>query len=232
MDSLDMLANNMANGSTTGFKVDREFYSTFTGNGSMASFDPSVGDAPLVEKPWTDFAQGTLVSTGSSTDLSLSGAGFFAVNGPNRTLYTRNGNFRISASGSLVTAEGYSMRQVGGQPVQLQSQDPIQVSQQGEITQDGQQIGQLEINSFSDPTQLTKAAAGYFENQDPTSNPATAATNVQVSQGSLESANSSPAESAARMVSLLRNFEMLQHAAKIGAEMNKQAVEEVARVPS
>jgi flagellar basal-body rod protein FlgG len=232
MDSLDMLANNMANGSTSGFKVDREFYNTFTGNSASAAFDPSVGDEPVVQKHWTDFTQGALVPTGNATDIALSGIGFFVVNGPNRPLYTRNGNFRISANGSLVTAEGYTVRQVGGQPIQLQGSDPIQVSEQGEVTQDNQQIGQLEIESFSDPTQLTKAASGYFENPDPTSNPTVVAANVQVSQGKLESSNSSPAESAARMVSLLRHFEMLQHAVKIGADMNKQAVEEVARIPS
>lgn len=229
MDSLDMLANNMANGSTSGFKVDREFYSTFAG---QASIDPSVGDAPVVEKRWTDFAQGTLVPTGNSTDLALSGDGFFAVNGPNGPLYTRNGNFRISSKGTLVTAEGYTVRGQGGQPIQLQGSDPVVVSPQGEVTQDNQQVGQLELDSFSDPNQLTKTAASYFQNPDPATITPTVATNVQVSQGKVETSNASPAESAARMVSLLRHFEMLQHAVKIGADMNKQAIEEVARVTS
>lgn len=232
MDSLDMLANNMANGSTSGFKVDREFYSTFTGSSPLAVNDPTVGDAPVVEKRWTDFAQGTLVPTGNSTDLALSGNGFFAVNGPNGPLYTRNGNFRISSNGGLVTSEGYPVRQVGGQPIQLQGNSPISVSPQGEVTQDNQQIGQLEIDSFSDPNQLTKSGASYFENPDPVSIKPTVAGDVQVAQGKVETSNSSPAESAARMVSLLRHFEMLQHAVKIGTEMNKQAIEEVARITS
>ena len=232
MDSLDMLANNMANGSTSGFKVDREFYSTFAGNSAYAMTDPSVGDSPVVEKRWTDFAQGTLVPTGNSTDLALSGEGFFAVNGPNGPLYTRNGNFRISSSGTLVTAEGYSVRGAGGQAIQLQGSDPILVSPQGEVTQNNQQIGQLELDSFSDPNQLSKSAASYFANPDPITIKPSVAANVQVDQGKVETSNASPAESAARMVSLLRHFEMLQHAVKIGAEMNKQAVEEVARITS
>ena len=232
MDSLDMLANNMANGSTSGFKVDREFYSTFTGENNYGSIDPSVGDEPVVQKHWTDFAQGTLISTGNATDVALTGSGFFAVNGPNGTLYTRNGGFRLSADGSLVTSEGYPVRGVGGQPIQLQGNSQVQISPQGEVAQDNQQVGQLEIDSFSNANQLTKAAAGYFENPDPKTNPATAATTAQVAQGKLESSNASPAESAARMVTLLRHFEMLQHAVKIGTDMNKQAIEEVARVPA
>lgn len=232
MDSLDMLANNMANGSTSGFKVDREFYSTFTGTSPLAVNDPSVGDAPVVEKRWTDFAQGTLVPTGNSTDLALSGNGFFAVNGPNGPLYTRNGGFRISSSGGLVTAEGYAVRQAGGQPIQLQGNSPIVVSPQGEVTQDNQQIGQLEIVSFSDPNELRKSQASYFENPDPISIKPAVASDVQVAQGNVETSNASGSESAARMVSLLRHFEMLQHAVKIGTEMNKQAIEEVARITS
>ncbi len=232
MDSLDMLANNMANNSTSGFKIDREFYSTFTGDGTFAGIDPSVGDAPVVEKHWTDFGQGSLLPTGNDTDLALSGPGFFAVNGPNGTLYTRNGNFRISPSGVLTTSEGYAVRQVGGQPIQLGSSDPITVSAQGEVIQDNQAVGQLELDAFANPNQLTKSAASYFVNPDPRTITPTVASNVQVSQGKLESANSSSAESAARMVTLLRHFEMLQHAVKIGADMNKQAIEEVARVTS
>ena len=212
--------------------MDREFYSTFTGNSQSASIDPTVGDEPVVEKRWTDFAQGTLISTGNPTDLALSGNGFFAVNGPNGPLYTRNGNFQISSTGTLVTAEGYSVRQVGGQPIQLTGKGSIQVSAQGEITQDNQQVGQLELDSFSDPNLLTKSAASYFDNPDPKSITPTVATNVQVAQGKQETSNTSPAESAARMVSLLRHFDMLQHAVKIGTEMNKQAIEEVARITS
>ena len=227
-----MLANNMANGSTSGFKADREFYSTFTGDSASAQFSPSVGDAPVVEKRWTDFAQGPLVPTGNATDLGLYGSGFFAVNGPNGPLYTRSGSFRISSTGQLVTAEGYSVRQSDGTPIQLQGTSAIQVTPQGEVMQDNQQIGQLELDSFADQGQLTKAASGYFQNPNPVVMSPTPATDVQVSQGKLESANTSPAESAARMVSLLRHFEMLQHAVKIGADMNKQAVEEVARIPS
>jgi flagellar basal body rod protein FlgG len=121
---------------------------------------------------------------------------------------------------------------VGGQPIQLSGSSPITVSPQGEVLQDNQQLGQLELDNFADPNQLTKAASTYFENPDPKTIRPSVATDVQVSQGKLETSNSAPAESAARMVSLLRHFEMLQHAVKIGTDMNKQALEEVARVTS
>ncbi len=230
MDSIDLLANNLSNSSTSGYKADREFYSTYLSAAAAAGDDAAVGDAPVVERNWTDFAQGSLISTGNKTDLALAGPGFFSVTSPNGTLYTRNGSFQISSQGRLVTAEGYTVRAVGGQPVQLDpAAGPIDVSADGQIAQNGNALGQLEVVDFKDPSQLTKAAGAYFINPDPRRITPTGAS-AQVAQTRLESSNAQPSESAARMVMLLRHFEMLQHAVKIGSEMNKQALEEVARV--
>lgn len=228
MDSLDILANNLANTSTTGFKADREFYSTYLAPELTNQSDPIVGEAPVVQRQWTDFAQGTLVNTGNPTDFALSGKGFFVVNGPNGPLYTRNGNFRLSPQGTLTTQEGYPVRLVGGQTLQTQSPDPLEVQPDGQVQQDGSALGQIELVDFSNPSQLNKQAGAYFES----SSAATPAVGTQVYQGKVESSNAVPAEAAARMVTLLRHFEMLQHAVKIGTDMNRQAIEEVAHVGS
>lgn len=231
MDSMDMLANNLANTSTTGFKADREFYSSYLAPEVEQSGGTGVGEEPTVQQQWTDFTQGTLVYTGNPTDLALAGSGFFAANGPNGPLYTRSGNFKLSPQGTLVTAEGYPVRLVGGQTLQTQSSAPVEVQPDGQISQSGATLGQLEIVDFKQSSQLGKAAGAYFQVSDPQENPATPSS-AQVMQGKLESSNASPAEAAARMVTLLRHFEMLQHAVKIGTEMNREAVEEVARVTS
>ena len=231
MDSFDMLANNLANTSTTGFKADREFYTTYLAPDAVDQFDPGVGAAPVVQRQWTDFTQGTLVSTSNSTDFALSGSGFFGVNSPNGPLYTRSGTFHISPQGVLVSPEGYPVRLAGGQPLQTQSASPLEVGVDGQVVQDGNPIGQLEVINFKDPAQLSRAAGTYFQNPDAKANPASAAT-AQVLQGKVETSNAAPAESAARMISLMRHFEMLQHAVKIGTDMNRQAIEEVARVGS
>jgi flagellar basal body rod protein FlgG len=230
MDSLDLLANNLANTSTSGYKADREFYGTYLSAEALANPNPATGDSPVVQRRWTDFAQGPLISTGSSTDLALSGRGFFAVNGPTGPLYTRNGGFQISTQGVLTTAEGYPVRLTGGQTVQVQPGAPLQVAPDGQASQNGNALGKLELVDFADASRLQKSAGAYFQSPDPKTVAPVPATDVQVAQGKLESSNAVPAESAARMVMLLRHFEMLQHAVKIGAEMNQQALQEVARV--
>ena len=231
MDSFDMLANNLANTSTTGFKADREFYSTYLAPEADDSVNPTVGESPVVQKQWTDFAQGTLLNTGGATDLALSGTGFFAINGPSGKLFTRSGNFHLTPQGTLVTAEGYPVRLTGNTTLQTQSASALQIGSDGQISQDGNSLGQLELVDFKNASELSRGAGAYFQNADPQTNPETAAT-AQVLQGKIESSNAAPAESAARMISLMRHFEMLQHAVKIGSDMNRQAIEEVARVGS
>jgi flagellar basal body rod protein FlgG len=230
MDAMDLLANNLSNSSTSGFKADREFYSTYLAP-EIADQPDTVGQAPVVQKQWTDFGQSTVTNTGSPTDLALSGSGFLSVNGPNGTMYTRNGNFHLSSQGLLVSAEGYPVRMVGGQTLQVAPGSPIQVGSDGQVSQNGTALGQIELTDFKDPSMLTKAAGAYFVNPGPQSGPSPAS-NVSVQQGALEASNFAPTEAAARMVSLLRNFEMLQRAAKIGNEMNQQAIEQVAKVGS
>lgn len=227
MDALDILSNNLANTSTSGFKADREFYSTYLAPGLAASGDPTVGEAPVIQRQWTDFSQATLVTTGNPTDLALSGAGFFVVKGPNGPLYTRDGNFQLSPKGVLVTAEGYPVLLAGGGTLQTQSDAPIRVQPDGEILQDGNTLGQLELADFPHPEQLAKAAGAYFQNL---SKQKTAPSTAVVYQGKLETSNAGPAQAAAHLITLLRNFEMLQRAARIGGDMDRQAIEQVARV--
>src|SRR5579859_2921089 len=103
MESLDLLANNLANAATSGYKSDREFYSLFTSDYAQGN----TSTLPLVERKWTDFSQGLLQNTSNPMDVALSGNGFFAVNGPSGPLYTRNGSFQVGYSGNLSTSDGY-----------------------------------------------------------------------------------------------------------------------------
>ncbi|HEX7358910.1 MAG TPA: flagellar hook basal-body protein [Bryobacteraceae bacterium] len=227
LDALTILANNLANTSTSGFKADSDFYSTYLAPGLAAGGDPTVGAEPVVERQWTNFSQATLVTTGDPNNLALSGPGFFIVNGPGGPLYTRNGSFQMSPKGVLVTAEGYPVQLAGGATLQTQSLASIVVKPDGEVLQDGNALGKLQLVDFPHPEQLAKAAGAYFENVSKQKATQSAAV---VYQGKLETSNAGPAQSAAHLITLLRNFEMLQRAAKIGGEMDRQAIQQVASV--
>lgn len=232
MESLELLANNLANAETSGYKTDHEFYGLYT---SAEAFNPLGADTtlPVVEKQWTDFSQGTLTSTGNSLDIGLSGRGFIAVNGSSGPLYTRNGNLKIAPSGELVTGDGYALRSAGanGQPIKISGSKPIEIAPDGVIRQDGQSIGQLELVDFKSTDSLKKLTGAAFQNTD-TANVPVNATNVQIQQGKLETSNVTVPEAAMRLVGVMRQFEMLQKAVTLDSQMNQSGVQEVARVTS
>lgn len=227
MESLEMLANNLANAETGGFKADREFYSIYTSLDATAN--PATGDTdvqPVIENHWTDLAQGELRDTSNALDFAIQGDGLFGVQTARGVRYTRNGNFRILSTGALATSDGSTVRAQGGGQILLQPNLPVDVLPDGTVRQGLQTVGQMEVVSF-DRNAINKEGTSYFAAfAGATPKPATGA----ILQGKLEQSNVGTAESAVRLVAIMRQFEMLQKAAGIGNELNKRAIEEVARV--
>jgi flagellar basal body rod protein FlgG len=227
MESLEMLANNLANVETGGFKADREFFSLYTSD--EASADPQTGDIPtlpLIETHWTDLAQGTILHTSNPLDFAIDGDGLFAIDTGGGVRYTRNGRFRVSSAGLLATADGSTVRAQGGGGIRLTSGVPVDVFPDGTVEQSGAAVGRIDISVF-DPGALDKAGANYFV---PTGGAQAKPGTGTVLQGKLEQSNVGAAESAVRLVAIMRQFEMLQKAMNIGNELNQKAIEEVARV--
>ncbi|MBK9166035.1 MAG: flagellar hook basal-body protein [Bryobacterales bacterium] len=235
MESLELLANNLANAGTVGYKADREFYNLYRSASAAAGADGREPvSVPEILDNWIDLGQGQLERTGQPEDLALDGPGFFAVDGPAGVLYTRGGAFRWSKEGRLVTREGYPVRAVKpeGTPREIRRNPDeagvLTADAGGVLSLDGRPLGRLEIVDFDRPQALEKQGGGYFRLAE------TAATAAQaraaVYQGQLEKSNAAPTEAAVRMVSVLRQFEMLQRALQLGGEMNRRAAEEVAKV--
>jgi flagellar basal-body rod protein FlgF len=249
MESLDMLANNIANSGTSGFKADREFYSLMQ------------DQLPVIERQWTDFSQGALTPTANPLDLGLTGPGFFALNSAAGVVYTRNGQFQVGKSnlpgkGQLQTLEGYTLRNVlgdattKGQPILVDPALPIGIGKNGEVQQGGQVVGQIEVvgpdtgsgtgpgtgpgtgsaaKSGADSGPIDKLGNSYFR-MSAAATPSAAPKNTEVMQGALEQSNVPAGDAMVRLVSVMRQFEMLQKAVGIGADMDKQAITDVARV--
>jgi flagellar basal-body rod protein FlgF len=226
IEALDLLANNLANTGTTGYKADREFYNLY-----VSSDADTQTTLPNIERNWIDYSQGIVKETGNPLDVALAGKGFLTVDSPTGPLYTRNGSFRLSPTGILETAEGYSLRantpthKIQANP----TAGPLQIQKDGSVLQDGQILGVLTLADWTGSNPLQKRDGLYFQWTDSTRPPAIPA-NIEVLQGRLEGSNAGPAEAAVKLVGVLRQFEMLQKAMNLGAEMNRKAVEDVARV--
>jgi flagellar basal-body rod protein FlgF len=232
MESLEILANNLANAATSGFKADRERYTTYWAAESTSALDAGRGGAgvsPVVERNWIDFTQGALTRTGVPTHLAVTGPGFLTVKRGDETLYSRNGELQISARGTLVNGEGLDVLGTDGKALSINAAQPLEIRADGSLWQAGAQTGQLNLAEFTDPQGLQKVGHNYFR-WPGAADQIQAGSTTRVIQGSLETANTGPAEGAVRMVNVLRQFESLQKALQLGSEMNRRLVEEVAKV--
>lgn len=230
MRRMDMISNNLANANTPGFKKDRM---SFEGLLAGAVNPPEVPQGqtadPILQKEnlYIDFAAGPTSQSGNPLDVALNGDGFFAVTTPEGTAYTRQGNFRTSADGTLVTVDGYPVQGNGGSPITVKGSH-IQIDANGGVIVDGAQVGTISVVDFEKPYAFTKTAGTMLVPTDPQA--ATQAAKAQVMQGSLEGSN---VESIVEMVQLIetnRYFEACSKAIKGFDDLTTKAANELGRV--
>jgi flagellar basal-body rod protein FlgF len=230
-----MVANNIANSSSPGFKADREAYNVYLGSESLDAAAGGTGAAqaqsPVIAEHRTDFSQGQIVQTGLPTDLALNGPGFFQVDGADGPLLTRNGRIVVTGDGRLTTPQGFELATVEPKRIRLQPGVPFSVDPDGTVRQDDAAVGKLRVVGLAPGTQPPKQEGVYFT-LDKQGAGSLKSGQAEVLQGRVEAANFSPAEAAVKLVGILRQFETLQRAMQIGGEMGRRAVEEVARVNS
>lgn len=179
---LEVISNNLANAGTPGFKADRiQFESVLARVKVPGVLEPVFSN----ESFSTDFSSGSLHQTDNTLDLALDGEGFFVVSTPEGTAYTRQGNFRRSGSGKLVTAEGHEVQGSNG-PITL-SGSRVQVSSSGVVTVDGNTAGTISQVDFPKPYAFSKQGNGLFVPSDPRAVPT--ASRAGVKQGFVEGSN-------------------------------------------
>lgn len=225
MESLDLLANNLANSGTPGYKADREAYRLYSG----AESSSEMAWSPVIESHVTDFSQGQLMATSTPSDLAISGEGFLVADGPRGPLLTRNGKLHVTQDGRLETQDGYELATIEPRRLRLNPLMPFEVAMDGGVTQDGSLVGHLRIAEGVPGVQPAKLEGAYFQ-MDNSQIRNLPPERYQIRQGHLENSNFSPAEASVKLIGVLRQFETLQRAMQLGGEMGRKAVEDVARV--
>jgi flagellar basal-body rod protein FlgF len=228
MQALDLAANNLANVSTTGFRgQNATFQSVFAGVKARAAQGTQlVNEFGTLNAPSLNFAQGNLESTGNPLDVAIEGPGFFAVQTGGGERYTRNGSFRISANGRLLSASGDAVLGEQG-PIQLANGE-VTISHDGTLSINGALAGKLRVVEFPPSTPITSAGGSYYSAPQAA---AAAATRSTLQQGKLESSNVNPVAGAVELISIQRNAEMLQRAlATFHTQFNQLAAQELPKV--
>lgn len=233
---LATLANNLSNMGTIGFKADNVVQLTaLPESGSQGYTDrvtgarlPAASTSLLPVGIYTDFTPGPASTTGNPLDLYIDGKGFFAVETPTGTLYTRNGSFTVDSEENLVTQEGYKVMGEGG-AIQINGKQ-VTVDADGNVSIDGEQTGKLKIVDFKNPQALVKAGKNLFKSVAGAAEetPET----VRVQQGAVETANVDTVHMMTEMIETLRGYESYQKAIQTLDSVESKAANEVGRVRS
>lgn len=227
--ALDMVANNLANVSTPGFRAQHDmFRSLLTGSSiyPMSGLNQAVNNYSVLGDSRLDFAQGNLEKTGNDLDLAIQGSGFFAVQTTAGPVYTRDGNFHISPQGKLVTSQGDLVMGTTG-PIDIVG-GPVSISPDGTISVNGAVAGQLKVVDFPPGTALESVGATYYSAPPKKEIPATEAS---IQQGALEASNVNPVSSAVELITVQRYAELMQRALSMfHTDMNQIATQDLPRI--
>jgi flagellar basal-body rod protein FlgG len=218
---LDVIANNLANIDTTGFKADGVTFAEacereMCADGGLGASLGTVGSGPKETSQFTDFTQGADKNTGNPLDVAISSAqGAFAVDvtqsdGTTQTYYTRSGSFSLDSSRQLVTKEGYPVLDDTERPIVV-PQGTVSISQDGTVSVADKAIAKIGVFSG----EFVKAGRGLFTlAADTTGQPGTptAMTGSTLKTETVEASNVNPMQSMVELITLNRSYELAQKA--------------------
>jgi len=236
---MDVVANNVANINTNGFKADRSLFEEYLRSPAHEdNFMRSDRRVSFVQDRGTfkDFAAGNTELTKNPLDVSIDGNGFLAVQTPAGERYTRDGSLQINNQGQLVTAGGNLVLGSSG-PIVFQPTDKqINIAADGNVTviegsgRTDSVRGKLRVVSFADAQKLVKEGANlYSAGQGVAAAPDT--TSV-VRQGFIEKSNVNSVHEMSRMMEITRTYTQISALLQQQSDLHKSAIEKLADVPA
>jgi flagellar basal-body rod protein FlgF len=230
-NALELVANNVANVNTTGYRGQiPSFESLLVQSRNFTStngWSQLINQFSVLNGTRLDLAEGNLERTGNPLDLALEGPGFFTVQTKAGMLYTRNGSFQISGSGQLVTSAGDPVLGTGG-PITLPLNAQPSISADGTISVSGAVAGKLKLVEFPPGTQIEAVGGSYYSAP---AKSASTATHTEIRQGMLESSNVNPVAAVVGLIMAQRQAEMVGRAMNaFYSDFNRIAADELPRV--
>ena len=226
-DRMDMIANNIANVSTTAFKAEALIPEMVSERPAVATDNPS--DIRFVDG-WAlqrDMRAGPMQRTGNKFDFAIEGEGFFAVQTDDEVLYTRDGRFSPTAEGLLVDREGRPVLDIGGQPIQIDPDSgPATVTLDGSIQQGEDVVGQIGVTTFATPAALERVGDNNWRQ---TVEEPQAAEAPAVRQGFVEGSNVAAVLELTRMLDTSRAYERASRIVSDADDLRSRALDRLGR---
>ena len=226
---MDVVANNIANVDTAGFKVESLISETKSeplgGKASGGRNVQYVLDRGLSR----DFGQGAMSGTGAPLDVAIEGDGFFQINTDAGERYTRDGRFTLDPTGRLVTGSGHAVGGDGGAEILIDPNDgPVTIARDGTISQGEERIGKLGVVRFASLSGLSKPGDGLYRN-DANIAPE-AAPDAILHQGSVEGSNVNAVLEVTRMIEVTREYEKVSKLMDQNSDLGRRTIERLGRV--
>ena len=236
---MDVIANNVANANTNGFKADHSMFEEYLNtNAREDNFIGADRRVSYVQDRGTfrDIGQGPMEPTNNPLDMAISGNAFFAVQANGGERYTRDGKFSLNSTGQLMTSDGNLVLGTGG-PIVFQPTDhDINVAADGTVTvlegtaKTDSIRGKIRMVEFDDPAKLTKLGANLYgagsANQQQTASKST------LQQGYIEKSNVNSVGEMSRMVEVMRSYTAIANLLQQQSDLHKSAIEKLADVPA
>jgi len=233
---LDVVANNVANVNTTGYKADSSLFEEYLMSG--AHEDNFVGSDRRVSyvqdrATYRDFTQGAAEQTKNPLDVAIDGGGFLVVQTPAGERYTRDGGLQRNNTGQLVTAAGNPVLGTSG-PIVFQPTDhDINISPDGSVTvlegssKTDSLRGKLRLASFPDAQKLLKEGFNLYSGDG-----AQPDLKSNVRQGFIEKSNVNGVAEMSRMIEVTRAYTQISTLLQQQSDLHKTAIEKLADVPA
>ena len=228
---MNVIANNLANINTAGFKRDtvhmEEFRMPIAQMTELRGQDKAlsyVHDRAVLN----NMSAGAMKQSGNELDVAINGKGWFAVNTPDGERYTRNGEFKLNNAGTLVTNDGYPVLGTGGQISFGPNETQINIARDGTISSSEGVKGQLRVVSFNEEQNLNKEGFNLFKTEDqpvPVEQP-------NVMQGIVEGSNVKPVLELTTMIETTRAYVNQAQLLKKSEELKTEAMNKLAQVPN
>jgi flagellar basal-body rod protein FlgF len=215
---VDVLANNIANATTTAFKAEQLLLEPVIARAGTAQRLAFVQDVATVRDP----SPGPLTATGNPLDLAIEGEGYFTIETADGVRYGRSGQFRLSDAGEMVTAAGDLLLDDGGAPLALPlGARTITLAPDGTLSTEEGVAGRIEVVGFADEQALRKVGSGlYVTDQAPEAVPG-----ARLVQGMLEGANVQPVVEMTEMIATLRAYQGTERLLETHHELQRRAIE-------
>ncbi len=235
---IDIIANNLANLSTTGFKAERLQFEKVLSQSQVLSGSPLKADLKLgnplqttefakVSGSFTDLTQGSIEKTNNDFDVAVNGTGFFVIATAEGERYTRAGNFRRETDGRLVTQDGARVQGQGGDIV-LTGQT-MSVSPDGTVLSDNKSVGKLRLVQIA-KEDLEREKGLLFKLKS--GGNVTEVVNGTFEGGALEGSNVNPVRELSNMILAQRLYESFQNVMQSNSKMNEQRNQHVGTLNS